>query len=129
MTPTYAAGVPRWPAVQHLSFPVRDVRRASAFYRDVLGFAAVSEPSDHIAELAMGQTKLVLLKAAGEVAAPKDLHFGFHEASRPAVDEWGRKARDAGVTVESGPAQAEWGGYVLYLRDPDGYMIEIWTGH
>lgn len=119
----------RWPAVQHLSFPVRDVRRAAAFYRDFLGFTALSDPSEHIAELAMGETKLVLLKAARDVAAPTELHFGFSEMAPAAIDEWGRKARDAGVRIESGPARADWGGYVLYLRDPDGYLIEIWSGH
>lgn len=118
----------RWPAVQHLSFPVRDVRRSAAFYRDLLGFDPIRDPADHIAELTMGATKLVLLKAS-DVIAPRDLHFGFGEGSREAVDEWARKARDSGATIESGPAITEWGGYVLYLRDPDGYLIEIWTGH
>lgn len=118
----------RWPAVQHLSFPVRDVRRASAFYRDVLGFRELHS-GEGISELTMGETKLVLLKASGEVVAPKDLHFGFHEDSRAGVDEWGRKAREAGLTVESGPETTAWGGYVLYLRDPDGYLIEIWSDH
>lgn len=108
---------------------MRDVRRASAFYRDFLGFSGISEPNEDIAELVMGETKLVLLRSSLEVVAPKELHFGFREGSRSAVDEWGRKARDAGVGIEFGPAQAEWGGYVLYLRDPDGYTIEIWTDH
>lgn len=117
----------RWPAVQHLSFPVRDVPRSSAFYRDVLGFRELHS-SDAIAELVIGETKLVLLRASFDVVAPKDLHFGFRE-TRDGVDEWGRKAREAGVTIESGPARAEWGGYVLYLRDPDGYLIEIWADH
>lgn len=114
--------------MQHLSFPVRDVRRSAAFYRDLLGFDALREPDERIAELTMGETKLVLLKGAG-VAAPRELHFGFGEGSREAVDEWARKARGAGATIESGPATTEWGGYVLYLRDPDGYLIEIWAGH
>lgn len=114
--------------MQHLSFPVSDVRRSAAFYRDLLGFEALHEPDEHIAELTMGATKLVLLKGS-RVAAPKELHFGFGEASREAVDQWARKARNAGATIESGPAATEWGGYVLYLRDPDGYLIEIWTGH
>lgn len=117
-----------WPAVQHLSFPVRDVRRAAEFYRDLLGFREL-HTSEHIAELAMGETKLVLLKAGGEVSAPKDLHFGFAEATPSAVDKWGRRARDFGARVESGPGRTEWGGYALYLRDPDGYLIEIWSGH
>jgi catechol 2,3-dioxygenase-like lactoylglutathione lyase family enzyme len=116
-----------WPAVQHLSFPVRDVGRAAAFYRDFLGFSALREPDEHIAELAMGATKLVLLR--GEPDAPKDLHFGFAEATRSLVGEWARKAREAGVTIESGPEATEWGGYVLYLRDPDGHLIELWSGH
>jgi catechol 2,3-dioxygenase-like lactoylglutathione lyase family enzyme len=120
--------VGRWPAVQHLSFPVRDVRRSAAFYGGFLGFTALGEPDEHIAELAMGATKLVLLRGSG-FAVPKDLHFGFGEATRDAVDEWGRKAGESGVTIESGPAKTDWGGYALYLRDPDGYLIEFWAEH
>lgn len=121
--------VTRWPAVQHLSFPVRDVRQAAAFYRDFLGFLGLAEPGDDIAELVMGETKLVILKASGAIEAPKDLHFGFREGSPSAVDDWGRKAREANVKIDFGPGRTEWGGYVLYLRDPDGYMIEIWADH
>ena len=117
-----------WPAVQHLSFPVRDVTRAAAFYRDLLGFREL-RTSDQISELVMGETKLVLLKATDDVAAPKDLHFGFGESSRADVDEWARRAKTAGARVESGPGTTDWGGYVLYLRDPDGYLIEIWAEH
>ena len=117
-----------WPAVQHLSFPVRDVGRSRAFYRDFLGLSDAGAHGREVAELFAGATKLVLLRA-DEVSAPRDLHFGFQEESRRAVDEWGRKARAAGVRIESGPAVMEWGGYVVYLRDPDGYQIEIWTDH
>ena len=77
----------------------------------------------------MGETKLVLLKAAGAVTAPKDLHFGFAETSRAAIDDWARRANAAGAAIESGPAKEDWGGYALYLRDPDGYLIEIWAEH
>jgi catechol 2,3-dioxygenase-like lactoylglutathione lyase family enzyme len=76
--------MPRWPAVQHLSFPVRDVRRSAAFYRDFVGFTALRGPDDEIAELAMGATKLVLLRGVS-FDVPKDLHFGFAEATREAV--------------------------------------------
>jgi catechol 2,3-dioxygenase-like lactoylglutathione lyase family enzyme len=76
----------------------------------------------------MGETKLVLLRA-DEVAAPKDLHFGFRAESTAEIDAWARRARDAGAKIESGPARTEWGGYVLDLRDPDGYLIEIWAEH
>lgn len=116
-----------WPAVQHLSFPVRDTRRSSTFYRDLLGFRELGV-SDHIAELTMGETKLVLLRADAPVA-PKDLHFGFAAATTADVDEWARRASAAGARIESGPSRTEWGGYVLYFRDPDGYLIEIWTEH
>jgi catechol 2,3-dioxygenase-like lactoylglutathione lyase family enzyme len=115
-----------WPAVQHLSFPVRDPRRSSVFYRDLLGFREL-HTSDGIAELVMGETKLVLVR--GEPDAPKGLHFGFQAATSAEVDEWATKARNAGARIESGPARAEWGGYVFYMRDPDGYMIELWTDH
>src|SRR2546428_2669105 len=115
-----------WPCVQHLSFPVRDVDRSRRFYRDFLGFADLGAAGPEIAELVIGGTKLVLLRAA-HVEVPGALHFGFREPTRQAVDEWGGRARAANLEIEFGPAVAEWGGYVLYFRDPDGYQIEIWT--
>lgn len=116
-----------WPAVQHLSLPVSDPRRSSAFYRDLLGFREL-EVNDHIGELTMGETKLVLLRAKSP-DAPKDLHFGFAVATEAEVDRWAEKAAAAGARIDSGPERTDWGGYTLYLRDPDGYLIEIWTGH
>jgi catechol 2,3-dioxygenase-like lactoylglutathione lyase family enzyme len=116
--------VPRWPAVQHLSLTVRDLDRSRAFYRDFLGFDDLG--GDGVAELRVGGTKLVLLPSQN-VAPATGVHFGFQEPSRDAVDEWGRKARARELTVDFGPAVAEWGGYVLYFRDPDGYRIEIWS--
>ena len=118
------AEMARWPAVQHLSFTVRDPERQRAYYRDFLGFT--DGGGDGIAELRAGATKLVLLRA-DRVAPPDNVHFGFQEPSRTAVDEWGRKARAAGLRIDFGPGVADWGGYVLYFRDPDGYQIEIWT--
>ncbi len=120
--------MPRWPAVQHLSFPVSDVRRAAAFYRDLLGFAEL-HVSDGIAELSMGETKLVLLRAIEALSAPAQLHFGFRAATAREVDDWAGRARLAGARIESGPERTEWGGYALYLRDPDGYLIELWSEH
>lgn len=114
----------RWPAIQHLSFPVRDVARAAAFYRDVLGFKELHIGAD-VAELSVGETKLVLLR--GDPSAPKDLHFGFRESSRAGVDEGAERLRAAGAVIDSGPAVAHWGGYAVYVRDPDGYLIEIWS--
>ena len=120
--------MPQWPAIQHLSFPVSDVRRAATFYRDFLGFTEV-HVADGIAELSMGATKLVLLRATEAVSAPAKLHFGFRGANAHEVDEWADRARSAGATIESGPERTEWGGYALYLRDPDGYLIELWADH
>jgi catechol 2,3-dioxygenase len=107
---------------------VRDVPRASAFYRDLLGFTEI-HVDDGIAELIMGETKLVLLRTTAEAAAPEQLHFGFRATDRSDVDDWGRRAQRAGAAIESGPAPAEWGGYAVYLRDPDSYLIEIWAEH
>ncbi len=117
--------MPRWPAVQHVSFPVRDPRRSAAFYRDLLGFQELAT-TDRIAELIVGETKFVLLRAT-DFVVPTEAHFGFQETSRTAVDEWGRRIRRSGAVIDFGPGVADWGGYTIYFRDPDGYRIEIWT--
>jgi catechol 2,3-dioxygenase-like lactoylglutathione lyase family enzyme len=111
--------------VQHLSFTVRDPERSRAFYRDFLGFSDLGGGGG-VAELAIGETKLVLLPG-GDRASRDGFHFGFREEDRRAVDDWGRRARESGVAIDFGPGVADWGGYVLYLRDPDGQQIEIWS--
>lgn len=116
----------RFPHVQHLSLPVRDIEGETAFYRDFMGFPVDAASPDFV-EIRAGGTLLALAKSDGAVSHPEGLHFGFREGSRAAVDDWGRKARERGLRIDFGPAVAEWGGYVVYFRDPEGYQLEIWT--
>lgn len=113
----------RFDTIDHLSLNVSDVRRSYEFYRDFIGLQAASYYEDS-AQMLAGSSVCMLLK--GE-PSPQGMHFGFREANRAAVDEWARKAKDAGVPIEAGPVEQPWGGYELSLLDPDGYLIQIWA--
>ena len=128
------------PALQvldHLVLTVSDPDRTIAFYRDVLGMqpeAFTGADGSRRMALKFGAQKINLHKAGQEVE-PK--------AARPmpgAADlcfltgddllTWEAHLARAGVAVEAGPvARTGATGPIrsLYLRDPDGNLIEIAT--
>lgn len=110
-------------SLDHLGLNVRDVRRSYEFYRDFIGLRAGSY-DDEFGEVWAGSVIFGLSK--GE-PSPAGVHFGFREPLRAAVDAWGAKAKDAGLTIDFGPALTHWGGYEVTILDPDGYGIQIWT--
>jgi len=110
-------------SLDHLSLNVRDVKRAYEFYRDFMGLRAGSYFDDS-AEIWAGSAICMLLQ--GE-PSPEGVHFGFREDSRAAVREWAEKAAAAGVQIDFGPDERDWGGYEVTILDPDGYAIQIWT--
>ncbi len=130
MTPTLQV-------LDHLVLTVSDPDRTVAFYSDVLGMrpeAFTGADGTRRMALKFGTQKINLHKA-GQEFAPK--------AARPmpgAADlcfltgddllDWQAHLARAGVAVEAGPvARTGATGPIrsLYLRDPDGNLIEIAT--
>lgn len=118
---------------------VNDVRKAAAFYRDVVGLEPASEPNDEWAWFWVGP------KARGERLAVHKGSLLFEEHSpHPEGRRWGNvhyaltvprdeldaalnRVKEHGVTIY-GPQRFEWmkaSGYYFY--DPDGNLIEFWT--
>lgn len=99
-----------------------DLDATSAFYHDVLGMPMV---------LDQGQCRIYR-------AADRSF-IGFCRRDEPAgtdgvvltlvtdeVDDWYRRLSEAGVTVEKTPQQnEEYQIYHLFVRDPNGYLVEI----
>lgn len=117
---------------------VADVNKAIEFYEKAFGFQRkFITPDDSYGELITGNTTLSF---AVHSLAKSNLRNGYLESSlqkqafgieigitTPNVEETIKKAIDAGGTLEAEPKQKPWGQTVSYIRDLDGFLIEICT--
>ncbi len=117
---------------------VPDVEKALSFYEQAFGFdRAFMVESGEYGELSTGQTKLAFAKrdfATGLTSldfAPvsqEDLvppvEFGFVTEN---VEKFYQQALAAGAVNVKAPHQKPWGQTVAYVRDPNGYLLEICT--
>lgn len=117
---------------------VQDVTKAVEFYEKAFGFARkFVTPENDYGEISTGETTLSF---ASTSLAKSNLKDGFTESSltnKPFgieigfttnnVEETFKKAIEAGATIVEGPKIKPWGQTVAYLRDLDGFLIEICT--
>ncbi len=117
---------------------VENVRKAMTFYTECFGFEQkFLTPENDYGELKTGTTTLAF--ASKELAA-SNLPEGFIESrpeSNPFAMELGfvtenveaafSKAVDFGAVVLQQPLKKPWGQTVAYLRDPEGFLIELCT--
>ena len=121
----------------HAGLVVADVAASVAFYRDVLGLTIVPRPAFSFdgAWLRSGDAVIHLLEqhvgngAAGEridaVEHPsRTRHLAFEVAD---CREAAAALIDAGQTIVVGPKSRPDGATQAYLRDPDGYLIELYS--
>lgn len=125
-------------AVDHIVLKVRDLDRSLSFYRDWLGLEA-----EFLEDYTAGRRPFVSLRAgaqlidlvpdpgfAGGAEDPKAglLHFCLRIRRCPLEKLFGA-FEAAGVEVLGGGPRARMGatgmGMSIYVRDPDGYLIEI----
>ena len=115
---------------------VRDVPRAMAFYQEVFALQEkFCSPEKDYGELATGSVTLAF--ARFELAA-SNLSRGFNRAEVKAmpfgieigfesddVDGTVQKAIAAGATLYEQAQPKPWGQTVAYVRDLDGFLVEI----
>lgn len=117
---------------------VDDLPRAVAFYRDRLGLEPMTGDPARFQSFRVGGQVLLLFKRGatlqptpvpGGIIPPHDgsgpHHIGF-AVTPEAYDQWRAKLAAEGVATEG---EAGWprGGRSLYLRDPDGHLLELVT--
>lgn len=117
---------------------VRDVTKTVTFYENAFGFTRkFVTPENDYGELQLGETTLSF---ASIPLAKSNLTAGFTESSlanKPFgieigfttenVEETVFKALNAGAVIVENPKTKPWGQIVAYVRDLDGFLIEICT--
>lgn len=117
---------------------VQDVTKTVEFYENAFGFTRkFVTPENDYGELLVGETTLSF---ASTLLAKSNLKNGFTEsrlADKPFGIEIGfttdnvektvATAINAGATIVENPTTKPWGQVVAYLRDIDGFLIEICT--
>lgn len=117
---------------------VSQVARTVAFYQEAFGFELkFMTPDESYAELLTGSTTLAF---ASKDLANSNLKEGFLPSdllAKPFGIELGfvlndvtqgiERAQKAGATVVEQPKQKPWGQTVAYVRDVEGFLIELCT--
>lgn len=115
---------------------VSDVEKSIEFYENAFGFERkFITPDNDYGELNTGETTLSF---ASKKLANSNLKDGFLESSlkeKPFAIEIGfitddvketvEKALNAGATMTENSRQKPWGQTVCYIRDIDGFLVEI----
>ncbi|MYM55114.1 VOC family protein [Thalassovita mangrovi] len=126
---------PALTALDHLVLTVSDIAETVSFYSEVLGMRAERfDAADGSSRWALyfGSQKINLHQAGAEFL-PKARHAAPGSAdlcflSDTSVDDWMDHLADMGVPLEAGPVgrSGAMGPILsLYLRDPDGNLIEV----
>jgi catechol 2,3-dioxygenase-like lactoylglutathione lyase family enzyme len=117
---------------------VADPARSAGFYRRLFGFSTLLE-SDRLVALDVAGRNLLLLFLEGGTAEPLALPGGVvppHGGSGPLhlafsiaaadLEAWRGRLGAEGVPIES---EVSWpgGATSLYVRDPDGHLVELAT--
>ena len=117
---------------------VQDVTKSVEFFEKAFGFTRkFITPENDYAELLVGETTLSFVSIT---LAKSNLTDGFTESSlsdKPFgieigfttdnVEQTVSTAINAGATIVENPKTKLWGQIVAYVRDIDGFLIEICT--
>jgi catechol 2,3-dioxygenase-like lactoylglutathione lyase family enzyme len=130
--------MPKLNGVLETALYVDDLDRASHFYEDVLGVSLLTADARFRAYDAGGRSVLLLfrrgatldtVRLSGGTIPPHDGHGPLHVAfaiRAGDLDGWERSLAEKGVPIEGRTAWPS-GGESLYVRDPDGHLLELAT--
>lgn len=116
---------------------VRDVEQTITFYINAFGFTQkLMTPEKDYAELETGTTTLAF--ASYSVADYNGVLIATSDASTPPpafeltlvaddIESTWKQALEAGAVIAKEPAQKPWGQMVGYVRDPNGFLVELCT--
>lgn len=112
-------------AFNHAMLYVKDAKRALRFYRDLLGFKAISSMDGYARIRApRGNSTLGLheygpgMKRPPKGAVSHRLYFEVRD-----LDAFCARLKKRGVKFEQMPKDKPWGWRHAYLKDPDGHEL------
>ena len=132
------APAPRLHGVLETALYVDDLGRAAGFYESVLGLTVLTSDARFRAYDVGGRSVLLLfqrgstlktVRLLGGTIPPHDGHGPLHIAfaiSSSELAAWERRLEDRGIAIEGRTAWPR-GGQSLYVRDPDGHLLEFAT--
>lgn len=109
--------------LDHIDLIVRDVPRATAFFRDLLRLNVVMEDA-RFAELDGDGIKILLSPDAmvpTRSAAGVILHFQVEDVEAEAAH-----ARDRGATILKEPFQTDWGWESVLIAGPEKIVVDLY---
>ena len=113
--------------LSHVALAVLDPDRSLAFYQSVFGVREYFRDDSTIQVLGPGQYDVLAFekRPAGAGVPGGIIHFGFRLTRPEDIDAAVSAVESAGGTLTS---RGEFGPGLPYafVRDPDGYEIEIW---
>ena len=134
-----ASPAPPLTGVLETALYVADLERSAAFYQRLLGARELLAEADRMRALDVAGRQVLLLfrvgasnrenPVPGGVVPPHDAQGRMHVCfAIPAasLDAWERHLAALDVAVES-RVHAERGATCLYVRDPDGHLVELAT--
>ena len=110
--------------VYEIAVKVKDLARAEAFYKDVLGLQeGLRDDAQRRVFLYVGGKAGMVVLQEDQGEWPKQ-HFAF-TVRQSDLDQATGELHDSGVTV-SAPLHHEWmGATSVYFEDPDGHDLEL----
>jgi len=112
--------------IGQLAITVSDVQKALEFYRDILGLEFLFSPSENLAFLKCGETRLMLStpQGAGEIGKNSIPYFSAEN-----VEQVYEQAVRSGATMERAPQLAakmpDHELWIGFLKDPDENLIGL----
>ncbi len=113
--------------LMHLALNVRALEETVRFYREVFGMRVVWQPDADSVYLSSGRDNLALHRAReprATAGSPLD-HLGFFVDRPERVFAIAETLRRSGVPIVHPPKQHRDGSCSLYVRDPDGNVVQI----
>jgi len=105
----------------HLSLGVSDLPISERFYREVLGLPVRLHDGEAFIEF----PDFLMVLTPSPPAGRGKFHFGFKVDTPQEVDAWAERAKTLGAHIVR-PCDRN-GGRVVYINDPDEYVIEIYS--
>jgi len=113
--------------LNHVAINVDDVDQSSRFYSEVLGLAPMPRPAFDFPgawfRIGSAQELHLIGRAPENRSPPRERHFALRVDSIHAAEE---RLRGRGIDF-SAPKPRPDGALQIFLRDPDGHVIELLT--